>query len=112
MPQPLEVHRAVAASTGEIFVVHMDREAPNDYPLGLYDITVEIDALQDAMLTAEFDPRLFGPVILMPEVGALRVSQFVEMLRGPSAPGDGCRPDGSSIGAVARHLIGSGDLVT
>jgi hypothetical protein len=49
MPERLEVQRAVAASPGEIFavltdprVVHMDREALNDYPLGLYDVTVEI----------------------------------------------------------------------
>jgi hypothetical protein len=75
MGERLEVQRAVAASTGEIFavltdprghvaidssgmlmeasgdivakagdtfVVHMDREALNDYPLGLYDVTVEI----------------------------------------------------------------------
>jgi hypothetical protein len=27
---------------GDTFVVHMDREALNDYPLGLYDVTVEI----------------------------------------------------------------------
>ena len=27
---------------GDEFVVHMDREALNDYPLGLYDVTVEI----------------------------------------------------------------------
>jgi hypothetical protein len=27
---------------GDSFVVHMDREALNDYPLGLYDVTVKI----------------------------------------------------------------------
>ena len=32
----------VAAKVGNTFVVHMDREALNDYPLGLYDVTVEI----------------------------------------------------------------------
>jgi hypothetical protein len=30
------------AKVGDTFVVHMDREALNDYPLGLYDVTVEI----------------------------------------------------------------------
>jgi hypothetical protein len=35
------------AATGDSFVVHMDREALNDYPLGLYDVTVKI---------ATFDP--------------------------------------------------------
>lgn len=32
----------VVAKVGDTFVVHMDREALNDYPLGLYDVTVEI----------------------------------------------------------------------
>lgn len=31
-----------AAAVGDRFVVHMDREALNDYPLGLYDVTVRI----------------------------------------------------------------------
>ncbi|MGA2836147.1 MAG: SRPBCC family protein [Acidimicrobiales bacterium] len=30
---------------GDTFVVHMDREALNDYPMGLYDVTVTITAL-------------------------------------------------------------------
>jgi hypothetical protein len=30
------------AKVGDTFVVHMDREALNDYPLGLYDVTIEI----------------------------------------------------------------------
>jgi hypothetical protein len=29
-------------AVGDTFVVHMDREALNDYPLGLYDVTVTI----------------------------------------------------------------------
>lgn len=29
-------------ATGDSFVVHMDRESLNDYPLGLYDVTVTI----------------------------------------------------------------------
>ena len=31
-----------AAAVGDSFVVHMDCEALNDYPLGLYDVTVTI----------------------------------------------------------------------
>ena len=31
-----------ARAVGDTFVVHMDREAQNDYPLGLYDVTVKI----------------------------------------------------------------------
>jgi hypothetical protein len=30
------------SAVGDSFVVHMDREALNDYPLGLYDVTVKI----------------------------------------------------------------------
>src|SRR2546423_15702221 len=31
---------------GDTFVVHMDREALNDYPMGLYDVTVRIVAFE------------------------------------------------------------------
>ncbi len=30
------------SAIGDQFVVHMDREALGDYPLGLYDVTIEI----------------------------------------------------------------------
>jgi hypothetical protein len=33
-------------SVGDSFVVHMDREALNDHPLGLYDVTVSIVTLE------------------------------------------------------------------
>lgn len=33
-------------SVGDSFVVHMDREALNDFPLGLYDVTVRIVRLE------------------------------------------------------------------
>jgi hypothetical protein len=33
-------------AAGDSFVVHMDREALNDYPLGLYDVTVRIVKLE------------------------------------------------------------------
>jgi hypothetical protein len=32
----------VVKAAGDSFVVHMDREALNDYPLGRYDVTVQI----------------------------------------------------------------------
>lgn len=34
------------AAVGDTFVVHMDREALNDYPMGEYDVTVEITAFE------------------------------------------------------------------
>jgi hypothetical protein len=33
-------------SVGDTFVVHMDREALNDYPLGLYDVSVRITTFE------------------------------------------------------------------
>ncbi len=33
-------------AVGETFVVHMDREALNDYPMGEYDVTVQITAFE------------------------------------------------------------------
>jgi hypothetical protein len=36
----------MVTGVGDTFVVHMDREALNDYPLGLYDVTVEIVAFE------------------------------------------------------------------
>ena len=37
---------APVTAAGDTFVVHMDREALNDYPLGLYDVTVTITTFQ------------------------------------------------------------------
>ena len=37
---------APVSAVGDTFVVHMDREALNDYPLGLYDVTVKIVAFE------------------------------------------------------------------
>jgi hypothetical protein len=33
-------------AVGDTFVVHMDREALNDFPLGLYDVTVAISSFE------------------------------------------------------------------
>jgi hypothetical protein len=38
----MDATRDPASAVGDSFVVHMDREALNDYPLGLYDVTVSI----------------------------------------------------------------------
>ncbi|HEY6530703.1 MAG TPA: hypothetical protein VIY72_00265 [Acidimicrobiales bacterium] len=35
-----------ASAVGDRFVVHMDREALNDYPIGLYDVTIEFVAYE------------------------------------------------------------------
>jgi hypothetical protein len=35
-----------AMAVGDTFVIHMDRESLNDYPLGKYDVTVSITAFE------------------------------------------------------------------
>ncbi|QNP70059.1 SRPBCC family protein [Streptomyces roseirectus] len=41
---------------GDSFVVHMDREALNDFPMGRYDVTVAITAYEEGRLI-EWTPR-------------------------------------------------------
>ena len=36
----------LVTAAGDQFVVHMDRDALNDYPLGLYDVTVVIETFE------------------------------------------------------------------
>ncbi len=41
-----------AQAVGDSFVVHMDREALNDYPMGKYDVTVTIREFEQDRLIA------------------------------------------------------------
>ena len=41
-----------AKSAGDSFVIHMDREALNDFPMGEYDVTVEIREFEKDRLIA------------------------------------------------------------
>jgi len=41
-----------AKAVGDTFVIHMDREALNDFPMGKYDVTVEILEFQKDALIA------------------------------------------------------------
>jgi Polyketide cyclase / dehydrase and lipid transport len=52
------------AGVGDTFVVHMDREALNDYPLGLYDVTVQITTFEP---DREIAWTILGP--LRPQIG-------------------------------------------
>ena len=38
----MDASGAVVTAVGDQFIVHMDREALNDHPMGLYDVTVTI----------------------------------------------------------------------
>lgn len=42
----LDASGGPVAAVGDEFVVHMDREALNDYPMGKYDVTVVITAFE------------------------------------------------------------------
>lgn len=48
-----------AAAVGDSFVVHMDRESLNDFPLGLYDVTVTISAFEQ---DREIAWKIFGAI--------------------------------------------------
>ncbi len=50
-------------AAGDTFVVHMDRESLNDYPLGRYDVTVKISAFEpDREIAWTIDGQLRPPI--------------------------------------------------
>jgi hypothetical protein len=69
---------------GDEFVVHMDRESLNDYPLGKYDVTVIItklqpDALIEWTISGAIQPpikHLYGYRLEPSEVGTLVTSYY------------------------------------
>jgi uncharacterized protein YndB with AHSA1/START domain len=69
---------------GDEFVVHMDREALNDYPLGKYDVTVTItklepDAVIEWTISGLIQPpikHLYGYRLEPSDVGTLVTSYY------------------------------------
>ena len=52
-----------AAAVGDTFVIHMDRESLNDYPLGKYDVTVKITAFEpDREIAWTVDGQIQPPI--------------------------------------------------
>jgi hypothetical protein len=50
-------------AVGDTFVVHMDREALNDYPMGLYDVTVVITTYeQDREIAWTIEGQIKPPI--------------------------------------------------
>ena len=50
---------SAATAVGDTFVVHMDREALNDYPMGLYDVIVRIVTFEpDREIAWQIDGQL------------------------------------------------------
>ena len=74
-----------ATAVGDTFVIHMDREALNDYPLGLYDVTVEIRGREQDReiawtIVGQIKPQI-GHVYgyrLEPVEGGTRVTQYYD----------------------------------
>src|SRR5664279_1360582 len=73
-----------AGAVGDTFTVHMDREALNDYPMGLYDVTVSITTFaQDREIAwtvlGNLDPPLghvYGYLLEPVEGGTLVTSYY------------------------------------
>jgi hypothetical protein len=71
-------------AVGDAFVVHMDREALNDYPLGTYDVTVIITKLQrneliEWTISGVIQPplrHLYGYLLEPSEKGTLVTSYY------------------------------------
>ena len=71
-------------AVGDSFVVHMDRESLNDYPLGKYDVTVTItkfepDQLIEWTISGVIQPpirHLYGYRLEPSEVGTLATSYY------------------------------------
>ncbi len=105
-------------AVGDEFLVHMDRESLNDYPLGLYDVRViitrfEQDALLEWTINGQIQPplqHLYGYRLEPSDVGTLVTtyydwSQIHESYRGkgifPIIPEAGLR---ATLGILARTL--------
>lgn len=107
-----------ARGSGDEFVVHMDRESLNDYPLGKYDVTViitrfEQDALIEWTISGQVQPpirHLYGYRLESSEGGTLVTSYYdwsaiEEQYRGagifPVIPEAGLR---ATLGILARNV--------
>ncbi len=75
-----------AKAVGDSFVIHMDREALNDFPMGKYDVTVEIrefekDALIAWTILGKIRPQIghvYGYRLEPTEDGATVVTSFYD----------------------------------
>ena len=59
----------VVREVGDEFVVHMDREALNDYPMGKYDVTVIITDFQPDALIADVELPGMNGLDLLKQLG-------------------------------------------
>ncbi len=75
---------APVSAVGDQFVVHMDREALNDYPMGKYDVTITITAFEpDAAIewTITHEGRTIGHrygYLLQPSATGTSVTSYYD----------------------------------
>ncbi len=74
-----------ASAVGDTFTIHMDREALNDFPLGLYDVTVVITEYErDREIAWTIDGQIQPPIghiygyRLEPIEGGTRVTSYYD----------------------------------
>ena len=80
----LDAEGDAVTAVGDSFVVHMDREALNDFPLGKYDVTVEITGFEadrhiEWTITGALEPpigHLYGYTLEPVEGGTLVTSYY------------------------------------
>src|SRR6187549_2508179 len=73
-----------ATAVGDEFVVHMDRESLNDYPMGKYDVTVKITAFEQDReiawtILGQLDPpigHVYGYTLAPADGGTLVTSYY------------------------------------
>jgi hypothetical protein len=90
------------AGVGDTFVVHMDREALNDYPLGKYDVTVQISAFEP-------DREIAWTIlsVLQPPIGHV-YGYRLEVAEGAGGaegrpPADSAAPDGEQTKVTSYY---------
>ena len=96
-----------AEKVGDTFVIHMDRESLNDFPLGKYDVTVHIITFErDREIAWDLGadvriPHFYGYRLEPGEDGVTNVTVLLRLVEGERRH-QGALPDRARVGA-ARH---------
>jgi hypothetical protein len=104
----------VVHAVGDSFVVHMDREALNDYPMGLYDVTVTIVTWEPDReiawtILGQIRPQIghvYGYTLEPTDGGTLVTSYYGSAPGHPGHPGPHRRPGLSAASATPRRATG------
>ena len=104
-----------AEKVGDTFVIHMDRESLNDFPLGKYDVTVHIIVFErDKEIAWNLGPDIpvphfYGYRLEAGEDGVTNVTSYYDWSKVERRP-QGAIPDRSGVGSTchAGHLGANG----